>query len=791
MEDCTRNFVRFFQENPPTFAKDHHSKSMIVGGKRYAYDTLESVQKLFTADRILNYDLGAWYKMDAVPKMDFFVAFVEENYRKEVVEKRKAQADLKKKLSSNGKADLKLPDVDFIMSHLQPFRVLGDKRKEGGVQFLDTTEKKITDYDFYSVDAALRAAEVDKDVVARYLTGILHVRETYDPHNPYSFRPTEDEANVYEVNRYVTPEWRKEEKKGKLPKEIDQLMRHLFPSDTCREFVYTWIYHSLTSRCGTYLYLCGGQGCLAGDTFIPYAPVNGAGRVQNWKGGTIRQLFERFNKTAKRRHKATTDSKFVVSSMDDDGFIFKNDIEGVVYSGVKECFKLTTERGLEITATADHKFFVGDRYLPLGDLRVGDGVMVHDNVRYTGDDTGRQPRNRYAEIMVKYHPAKRFKEVTVPGGTYTYCRVRKSRALIEAKINGMSFEDYVDALNTWEPERLDRLKWLPREVNVHHINEDHRDDRLENLMLVPHAEHAREHAKSHSRLKFVVVEDRVAKIERIGEIDTYDIQCKFPFNNFVANKFVVHNSGKNTLAALIAALHGASNVSNPKQDSLTARFNHYLKFKRFIFFDEFNCRVRRDKDILKLIINDRVQIEGKGRDHEDIDIHASYFLANNSLEAIGLDPVDRRFSVPNVNHDSLVPVFGRPWIESLHERIKSDPELVADFGWWVLRTFDQPKWGKEEPYQPERFEEIVLATARLGIAEMIPRILRREQNSYDYYEERASFTRVHKGQHYPPIQDWTKFFQTVKVGGEALGRVEGKLFIPRDDLIVPGKEVIS
>jgi hypothetical protein len=510
MDDCVRNFVRFFKDHPPTFAKDLNSKSMTIGGKRVSYDNFDTLSKIFTADKVLEYDLAPWWKMDVASRMDWFINFVEGTFRQELVEKKKAQRALKERLAGKD-ADLKLPDADYILNNLQPFRVLGDRRKEGGVQFLNTTDRVVTDYDYYAIDAALKAAEIDKDVIARYLTSALHVREIYDPHSPVSIKPTDDESNVYEINRYVTPTWRLAEHKPVLPEEVEQLMRHLFPKETCREFVYTWIYHSLTARCGTYLYLCGGQG-----------------------------------------------------------------------------------------------------------------------------------------------------------------------------------------------------------------------------------------------------------------------------------------SGKNTLAGLIAALHGASNTSNPKQDSLTGRFNHYLKFKRFIFFDEFNCRVRRDKDILKLIINDRVQIEGKGRDHEDIDIHASYFLANNSLEAIGLDPVDRRFSVPEVNHDSLIPVFGREWIERLQDKIKLDAEWLAGFGWWVLENFKNPKWSREEPYQTTRFEEIVLATARLGLGDMIARTLKKEQNSYDYYDEREAFKRTHKGQHYPPIQDWTKFFQTVKVGGEPLGRVEGKLFIPREDLQrAPGEELIS
>lgn len=44
-----------------------------------------------------------------------------------------------------------------------------------------------------------------------------------------------------------------------------------------------------------------------------------------------------------------------------------------------------------------------------------------------------------------------------------------------------------------------------------------------------------------------IAKDTIASIEPAGEMDTYDISCKSPFNNFIANGFVVHNCGKTSL----------------------------------------------------------------------------------------------------------------------------------------------------------------------------------------------------------------------------------------------------
>jgi energy-coupling factor transporter ATP-binding protein EcfA2 len=408
---------------------------------------------------------------------------------------------MRERLKSNGKTDLALPDAEYILTHLQPFRFIGDHRKEAGFHYWDTKSGRITLYDYHSIYSALRSAMVEKDVIEQFMHQILHAKEIFNPHGDYGMVLLEETNNVYQINSYVAPAWRSVVgAPAELPEEIEKLMLHLFENEECREFVYTWIYHSLTHRAGTYLYLCGGQG-----------------------------------------------------------------------------------------------------------------------------------------------------------------------------------------------------------------------------------------------------------------------------------------SGKNTLANVIAALHGAHNVSNPKQDSILGRFNHYLKNKRFVFFDEFNCRNRQDKDTLKRIINNRVQVEGKHRDQEDIDIHASYFIANNSLEAIGIDPVDRRFSVPDVTHKPIIPAYGIDFIRRLTQKL-DEPDYVARLGNWILNRYDTPSWGPEDPYQKTRFEEIVMTTARSGIAETLSKVLRGEQGEYDYFEEKQAFKRVHRGQHFPSLLDWLKFFREVRRDGKPLGEVGATTFVPCDAL---------
>jgi RecA/RadA recombinase len=188
---------------------------------------------------------------------------------------------------------------------------------------------------------------------------------------------------------------------------------------------------------------------------------------------------------------------------------------------------------------------MGQKFLALEELNPGDSVCINS---HTKSSKGRQKRNRYEEICIKYHPNKRRKIIKDSNGnSYVYYRARKSRLTVEAFLNNMSYSEYLKCLNTWSPKIIDTLKTIPKTTCVHHINEDHTDNSLTNLKLIEGVEHSRLHADE-SYLSFLPILDTIISIESVGVIDTYDIKCEDPFNNFVANDFVVHNSGKSTVA---------------------------------------------------------------------------------------------------------------------------------------------------------------------------------------------------------------------------------------------------
>ena len=232
---------------------------------------------------------------------------------------------------------------------------------------------------------------------------------------------------------------------------------------------------------------------------------------------------------------------FTAPSVNECGRIVHNSIEDVVYAGKKQCFRLVTEEGFGVITSGDHEFMVGNsKFRRLAGLSVGDAVFVHDNTPYRG----RVERGERPDVYVKAHGVAGKKVVVCNGIKYTYYRLRKSRAVAEAKMNKLSFDEYIACLNSGN---LDGLNFLPRSVHVHHKDENFRNDDPVNLQEIDPSSHSKIHAKeNHNNLRFTSRPQRIVSIEPVGWRETYDLKMAAPYRNYVANNFVVHNSGGKT-----------------------------------------------------------------------------------------------------------------------------------------------------------------------------------------------------------------------------------------------------
>lgn len=304
-----------------------------------------------------------------------------------------------------------------------------------------------------------------------------------------------------------------------------------------------------------HIILHGRESCIAEGTHVSYQVVRPNGTIANAKGGLAETLFERFHQPESRqgkgaRHRRVKGATYLASSLNEEDRVFSNPILDVVETGTKDCFEVKTDGGLSIVVSSDQRFYVGDGYRSLEQLSVGDAVMVHIGTHWrkgvSPGETRTPSLRKY--LFVRNHPVAGQKLVRDKARGYenVYYRLARSRAVVEAGMNGLSLEEYVGRLNAGD---LADLRFLDRDQHVHHKDEDWTNDHPSNLVVMLSSEHGRQHAKErHNNLRFTGTLDRIASIVPVGPRRTFDVKVAGPHHNYTANNFVLHNCGKTTAA---------------------------------------------------------------------------------------------------------------------------------------------------------------------------------------------------------------------------------------------------
>jgi len=292
--------------------------------------------------------------------------------------------------------------------------------------------------------------------------------------------------------------------------------------------------------------LSGDYGCLAGDTMIG---VNRGG-----KGFQIRldALVARINgETSKGNERWNPEIPTYVQRAE-LGIMRLAKITGAWRSGLKETFTVTTDSGRTIRGTDEHPFLTEDGYWKrLDELEPGTRVCVLSGQTHQG----RVERDTYEHLAIKNHPfAKR---------TRTAAVVAKHRLVAEADLNG--FSDLQSYQRTLEAEGPAGFQFLdPTTTAVHHVDLNPRNNELGNLAVLSHAEHHRIHAVEHGTARNVqwkIGAETIVSIQPYGEEVTYDIEVEDDPHNFIANGFVVHNTGKTELAFTAAHLATLAHIT--------------------------------------------------------------------------------------------------------------------------------------------------------------------------------------------------------------------------------------
>lgn len=286
----------------------------------------------------------------------------------------------------------------------------------------------------------------------------------------------------------------------------------------------------------TKLLIEGDSGCLAGDTVVSVTRGGSKSKIK-----TLRELHS-VQQSAKYNPELET---YLLCDL--GGYAGLNRMEEIVYSGMKPVYTIRTKQGHIIKATTDHMFNTSDGWLPLSTLSQLSNLFFWRSSRSGTNKKAAPPR--VTIFSIQHHP---FAQAHVINGG-NYKRDQRARLVVEAAMNGLLLDEFILTL------RFDALKsatftYLPRDVDVHHKDENTINDHITNLEVIPRDDHRKLHQQDRVKASKGLELTAIESISYFGEVHTYDIVMDEPYRNFIANGLVVHNSGKTgALTSLVKA----------------------------------------------------------------------------------------------------------------------------------------------------------------------------------------------------------------------------------------------
>lgn len=312
-------------------------------------------------------------------------------------------------------------------------------------------------------------------------------------------------------------------------------------------------------------------GCLSGDTLIN---VN---RAKKGSKMTLERLVKQFN--GEKVYYQRSDNGASVSmrpwnqsictyvSCNINSEVRLSKLKNAWFSGNKQTYLLITEGGRSIRATNIHPFLLADNtWCVLSNLKEGMKLCVNVGKSSNGKT---EPKRNYKHSLTKYHPYQ------INNGLNF--KVATHRLIIEASMNGTDLESYLYMLR----ERADlctSLLYLSPEEIVHHKDEDHLNNSLTNLEVLKSVQdHAKEHTWDSNVLDKIGT-DTVKSIVPYCVEATYDLQLETEPHNFLANDFVVHNTGKTTTICWGLGVKVPTNITISKEQLEIVKFMRSFKW---------------------------------------------------------------------------------------------------------------------------------------------------------------------------------------------------------------------
>ena len=162
--------------------------------------------------------------------------------------------------------------------------------------------------------------------------------------------------------------------------------------------------------------------------------------------------------------------------------------------------------------------------------------------------------------------------------------------------------------------------------------------------------------------------------------------------------------GKGVLGNIMLGLVGKDNYSKTDNRLITKDFNKQLLHKRLVFCDEINIKKTNHMNKFKDLVNDKIEIEGKGVDANLEENFASIYIASNNLDSLFIPENDRRFSVVELTSNRLDSKFSIKEIEQLN-----DMKNIEEFAKYLYH-YKVDKAEMLKVHRSKRLEDIKIST---------------------------------------------------------------------------------
>ena len=266
-----------------------------------------------------------------------------------------------------------------------------------------------------------------------------------------------------------------------------------------------------------------------------------------------------------------------------NGNIRYNHPEEIVYAGVKPTYTVKTIHGYEIRTTKEHQFLTEKGWKTLEDISVGEKVYINGQDSYKDRDWMYEMyhvqnmtqqeiadmcgvSNHWIKVWVRRlglqkEPGSWARGVAPPNKGKTkenYEPMRRTSEKMMGNHNPAMFRKGPEKIGSWKGDNITEGGYRARTARMmypkrtgvcelcgfrgvtefHHMNKNYTEYDT-NLMELCVSCHKAIHRKEITQR---IVLSEIVSVEYYGEEDTYDVVMPYPYHNFIADGFVVHNS---------------------------------------------------------------------------------------------------------------------------------------------------------------------------------------------------------------------------------------------------------